>query len=80
MEKIIVNAGKTPHGNSASIDILPGWILGTTGSCVDFKNNSPFEGGRGMFLLLVILNEVKNLFCGLTFCYDAILHFVQNVP
>ena len=26
----------------------------------------------------VILNEVKNLFCGLTFCYDAILHFVQN--
>jgi len=26
----------------------------------------------------VILNEVKNLYCGLTFCYDAILHFVQN--
>jgi len=26
----------------------------------------------------VILNEVKNLCSGLTFCYDAILHFVQN--
>jgi len=28
----------------------------------------------------VILNEVKNLCGWLTFCYDAILHFVQNVP
>ena len=26
----------------------------------------------------VILNEVKNLCSWLTFCYDAILHFVQN--
>ena len=42
------------------------------------KQSSPFEGGRGMFLLPVILNEVKNLCSWLTFCYDAILHFVQN--
>ena len=28
----------------------------------------------------VILNEVKNLCSWLTYCYDAILHFVQNVP
>ena len=25
-----------------------------------------------------VLNEVKNLCGWLTFCYDAILHFVQN--
>jgi len=28
----------------------------------------------------VILNEVKNLCSWLTFCYDVILYFVQNVP
>jgi len=38
MEKIIVNVGKTPQGYSASIDILPGWILGTSGSFADFKD------------------------------------------
>jgi len=37
MEKIIVNVGKTPKGYSASIDILPGWVLGMTGSFADFK-------------------------------------------
>ena len=37
MEKIIVNVGKTPDGYSASTDILPGWILGTTGSFADFQ-------------------------------------------
>jgi len=37
MEKIIVNVGKTPQGYSASIDLLPGWVLGTNGSFVDFK-------------------------------------------
>jgi len=37
MEKVIVNIGKTPQGYSASIDILPGWVLGTTGSFTEFK-------------------------------------------
>ena len=37
MEKINVNVGKTPKGYSASIDILPGWILGTTGSFAEFR-------------------------------------------
>ena len=37
MEKIMVNVGKTPQGYSASIDILPGWVLGMTGSFADFK-------------------------------------------
>jgi len=37
MEKVIVNVGKTPQGYSANIDILTGWVLGTTGSFADFK-------------------------------------------
>jgi hypothetical protein len=37
MEKIIVNVAKTPQGYSASIDILPGWILGMSGSFSVFK-------------------------------------------
>jgi hypothetical protein len=37
MEKVIVNVGKTTEGYSASIDILPGWILGMTGSFAEFK-------------------------------------------
>jgi hypothetical protein len=37
MEKIIVNVAKTPTGYSASIDILPGWVLGTSGSFDDLK-------------------------------------------
>jgi hypothetical protein len=37
MEKVIVNVAKTPQGYSASIDILPGWVLGMTGSFTDFK-------------------------------------------
>jgi len=37
MEKVIVNVAKTPEGYSASIDILPGWILGTNGSFNEFK-------------------------------------------
>ena len=37
MEKVIVNVAKTPEGYCASIDILPGWVLGTTGSFDDFK-------------------------------------------
>ena len=37
MEKVIVNVGKTPQGYSASIDILPGWVLGMSGSFADFK-------------------------------------------
>ena len=37
MDKVIVNVAKTPEGYSASIDILPGWILGTRGSFSDFK-------------------------------------------
>ena len=36
MEKVIVNVAKTENGYSASIDILPGWVLGTTGSFDDF--------------------------------------------
>ena len=37
MEKVIVNVAKTPEGYCASIDILPGWVLGTSGSFEDFK-------------------------------------------
>ena len=37
MEKVIVNVAKTQNGYSASIDILPGWILGTSGSFDEFK-------------------------------------------
>jgi hypothetical protein len=37
MEKVIVNVGKTTEGYSASIDILPGWVLGMTGSFTEFK-------------------------------------------
>ena len=37
MKKIIVNVGKTPQGYSASIDILPGWVLGMNGSFAEFK-------------------------------------------
>ena len=37
MEKVIVNVGKTPNGYSASIDILPGWIVGASGSFDDLK-------------------------------------------
>ena len=37
MNKIIVNVGKTPQGYNASIDILPGWVLGMNGSFSDFK-------------------------------------------
>ena len=37
MEKVIVNVAKTPTGYSASIDILPGWVLGTAGSFDKFK-------------------------------------------
>ena len=37
MEKVIVNVAKTPKGYCASIDILPGWVLGTTGSFDEFK-------------------------------------------
>jgi len=37
MEKVIVNVGKTPEGYCASIDILPGWVLGMTGSFTDFN-------------------------------------------
>jgi len=37
MEKVIVNVGKTFQGYSASIDMLPGWILGTKGSFDEFK-------------------------------------------
>ena len=37
MEKVIVNVGKTTEGYSASIDILPGWVLGMTGSFAEFK-------------------------------------------
>ena len=37
MEKVIVNVGKTPSGYSASIDILPGWVVGAAGSFDDLK-------------------------------------------
>jgi len=37
MEKVIVNVGKTPQGYNASIDILPGWVLGMNGSFADFR-------------------------------------------
>ena len=37
MEKVIVNVGKTPEGYCASIDILPGWVLGMSGSFSEFK-------------------------------------------
>ena len=37
MEKVIVNVGKTPRGYCASIDILPGWVLGINSSFAEFK-------------------------------------------
>ena len=37
MERIIVNVGKTPQGYSANIDILPGWVVGVSGSFDDLK-------------------------------------------
>jgi len=37
MKKVIVNVGKTPQGYCASIDILPGWVLGMNGSFSEFK-------------------------------------------
>ena len=37
MEKVIVNVAKTPEGYCASIDILPGWVLGMSGSFDEFK-------------------------------------------
>jgi len=37
MGKIIVNARKTPSVYSASIDILPGWVVGVSGSFEDLK-------------------------------------------
>ena len=37
MEKVIVKVAKTPQGYSASIDILPGWVLGMNGSFSEFK-------------------------------------------
>ena len=37
MEKVIVNVAKTQNGYSANIDILPGWILGTSGSFDQFR-------------------------------------------
>ncbi|MCL1867856.1 MAG: hypothetical protein FWF72_02750 [Paludibacter sp.] len=38
MEKVVVNVGKTPNGYSASIDILPSWVVGVSGSFDDLKN------------------------------------------
>jgi hypothetical protein len=37
MNKVTVNVGKTVEGYSASIDLLPGWILGMTGSFAEFQ-------------------------------------------
>jgi hypothetical protein len=37
MEKVIVNVAKTPAGYTASIDILPAWILGMSGSFDDLE-------------------------------------------
>ena len=37
MGKVIVNVGKTPDGYSANIDILPGWVLGASGTFADFE-------------------------------------------
>jgi len=37
MEKVLVNVAKTQEGYTASIDILPGWVLGMTGSFEAFK-------------------------------------------
>ena len=37
MEKVIVNVAKTPEGYCASIDILPGWVLGANGSFDEFR-------------------------------------------
>ncbi|MDR3262600.1 MAG: helix-turn-helix transcriptional regulator [Tannerella sp.] len=37
MEKVIVNVGKTPEGYSASIELLPGWVLGVSGTFSDLK-------------------------------------------
>lgn len=37
METVVVNVAKTSEGYTASIDILPGWVLGMTGSFDDFK-------------------------------------------
>jgi hypothetical protein len=37
METVVVNVAKTSEGYTASIDILPGWVLGMTGSFDGFK-------------------------------------------
>ncbi|MCL2074079.1 MAG: hypothetical protein FWH18_09165 [Marinilabiliaceae bacterium] len=37
MENIIVKVGKTKNGYSASMDIIPGWVLGMKGSFDEFK-------------------------------------------
>jgi len=40
MNKIIVNVGKTPNGYCANMDILPGWIVGVSGSFDDLKKET----------------------------------------
>ena len=36
-KKVVVNVGKTPKGYCASIDLLEGWVLGTTGGFSEFE-------------------------------------------
>ena len=85
MEKVIVNVGKTPQGYGASIDILPGWVLGMTGSFADFKK----ELQESIDIYIVWAkedgDEYPAIFDGkyefeykfniesLLFCYDGIL-------
>ena len=85
MKKVIVNVGKTPQGYSASIDILPGWVLGINGSFADFKK----ELQEGIDIYMVWAkedgDEYPSVFDGeyefeykfniesLLYCYDSIL-------
>ena len=85
MEKVIVEIGKTPQGYSASIDILPGWILGVTGTFSEFKD----ELQKSIDIFIMWAKEDKDdypsVFDGkyefefrfniesLLYCYDRIL-------
>ena len=85
MEKVIVNVGKTPQGYSASIDILPGWALGITGSFADFRKELQESINIHIVWAKEDGDEYPSVFDGeyefeykfniesLLYCYDGIL-------